>query len=209
MATIAGILNTALQQIKVSKRVTGLNQSNSKEASAFDEVYEDKKDELLEMHKWNFATKRVQLARLSTTPPFEWKYEYQLPNDFIRVHRASDNSDGRGSIDNELAIEEGVLRTDAVAVYLKYVYRVTDPNLMTPTFRSAFAKLLAAQVAVSLTNDTSLRDRMYKEFQEDALPTAKSIDSLQDAPEQMPESEWVHARWGSDWDMDITPAEPT
>jgi hypothetical protein len=209
MATIAGILNTALQQIKVSKRVTGLDQNNSKEASAFDEVYEDKLAELLEMHKWNFATKRVQLARLSTTPPFEWLYEYQLPHDFIRVHRAYDNSDGRGGIDDEIAVEEGVLRTDATSIYLKYVYRVTDPNLMTPTFRSAFAKLLASQVAVSLTNDTTLRDRMYREFQEDALPTAKSIDSLQDAPEQMPESNWVTCRYGSAWDNDITPAEPT
>ena len=209
MATIAGILNTALQQVKVSKRVTGLNQSNSKEASAFDEIYEDKRDELLELHKWNFATKRVQLARLSDAPVFGWLYQYQLPNDFIRIHRAFDNSDGRGNIDNELAIEEGVLKTDATSVYLRYVYRVTDPNLMTPTFRAAFAKLLASQVAVSLTNDAGLRTRLYDEYIQETLPTAKSVDSLQDAPEQIPESDWVTSRWGSDWDQDITPAEPT
>jgi hypothetical protein len=209
MATIAGILNTALQQMKVSKRVTGLEQTNSKEASAFDEVYEDKRDELLEMHKWNFASKRVQLARMTEAPAFGWVYQYQLPNDFIRIIRAFDNSDERGGIDDAHVIEEGVLRTDATSVYLRYVYRVTDPNLMTPTFRSAFAKLLASQVAVSLTNDASLRQRLYDEFIQESLPTAKSVDSLQDRPEQIPESDWVTSRWGSDWDQDTTPAEPT
>jgi hypothetical protein len=93
-------------------------------------------------------------------------------------------------------IEEGTLSADATDVYLRYIYRVTDPNLMPPTFRLAFSKLLSSRLAMSLTGAGKLASVLYEQYIEEDLPTAKSTDSIQDFADQLPESDWVSVRYG-------------
>lgn len=199
------ICNNALQMVKVSKRISSLTQ-NTREANAFNDIFEEKRDQLLEMHAWNFAMKRQQLARESSDPVFGWQYQYALPNDLIRVVGVWDNSDERGRI--AYRNEEGYIRTDASQVWIKYVYRVTNPQLMTPLFRQALARLLAANVAVALTHSATLANTMQELFEGTDLPMAKSADSLQDQADDLPESGWVTARYGDDADWQTDPAEP-
>ena len=94
MASEVGIVNIALQRIKNTKRISDLGEG-TKEANAADDIYDEMRDLLLDLHTWNFATKRVKLGRLSSTPAFGWDYEYELPADFIRVVSAHNNSDER------------------------------------------------------------------------------------------------------------------
>lgn len=81
MASIVGVCNAALQLIKNSKQITSLEQG-TKEANACEIIFDEMRDATLEVHNWNFATKRVKLAQLTDTPEFEWDYAYQLPSDF-------------------------------------------------------------------------------------------------------------------------------
>jgi hypothetical protein len=193
MADEVGICNAALQLIKHSKVITSLEQG-TKEANACEVIFTEMRDALLEMHNWNFASERVKLGQLSTTPAFGWTYEYQLPADFIRVVKVSDNVDERGKTPYKL--EKGKVRADAEDIYLRYVTREEDPNLMPATFRLALSKLLASRLAVSLSQSASLSKEMYEQFVGDDLPTAKSTDALQDDAEELPESDWVTARYG-------------
>lgn len=48
-------------------------------------LLESIKNTLLNMKSWKFATKRVLLSRTTNTPLFDYKYEYQLPYDFIKL----------------------------------------------------------------------------------------------------------------------------
>ena len=194
MASDVGICNAALQLVKHSKRITSLEQG-TKEANACEEVYEELRDAMLSMHNWNFATKRVQLSRLADTPAFEWKYGYALPADFLRLTAVYDNTSARGAVPYK--IEGNQIQADAEEMYLRYVYRVTDPNLMIPLFRMAFSKLLGSRLATALAQSTSSRDALYKEFIDEDLPTAKSADSIQDQADQLPESAWVAVRYGN------------
>lgn len=203
MATEAGIANAALQLIKVSRRIASLTE-NTKISNTIEEVFTEVRDQLLEMHKWNFAVKRVQLARLSTTPVSEWDHEYNLPSDFIRFISIRAGSDGLGDVDYNL--EDGKILTDSATLYLRYVSRVTDPNLMTPLFRAAFSMQLASRLAVALANSSTLQDKLEKRFDKISLPQAKSADALQDMAEGLPESSWVTARYGADYGID--PAQP-
>ena len=191
MASEVLICNSALQLIKHSKIITSLEQDN-KEANACELVYAELRDALLSMHNWNFATKRVQMARLSTAPPFEWQYGYQVPADFLRLTNVYSNSSGRGTVPYK--IEGNELRSDAAEMYLRYVARIVDPNLMIPLFRIALSKLIASRLAVALSQSATRSDEMYSQFLDQDLPVAKSADSIQDLPDQLPESEWVSAR---------------
>lgn len=149
------------------------------------------------MHSWNFAIKRVKLGQLSTAPVFEWKYGYEFPGDFLRLVSVHDSASGGGTPTLPYKIEGNQINTDAANLYLRYVYRVTDPNLMIPLFRTALSKLIASRLAVALSQSASRSDEMYKQFIDQDLPTAKSADSIQDFPDELPESTWVSTRYGS------------
>lgn len=193
MASEVSICNSALQLVKHSKQISSLTDGTSA-ANACELIYEEKRDVLLDMHNWNFATKRVKLARLSSTPGFEWDYEYQKPADFIRAVSIHQNSDGRDYL--EYKIEGGKILTNAQDVYLRYIARVVDPNMMPPSFREALTFLIASYLAVSLGQSRSLSQALKDDFTSEVLPVAKSIDSLQDRPDRLPESVWVTSRNG-------------
>lgn len=194
MASEVTIANAALQLVKNSKEITSRSQG-TKEANAVDAIFDELRDFMLESHNWNFATKRVQLAQLATTPAYEWDYEYQLPSDFIRVVSVHNNSTGRDWV--AYKIENGKIMSDASALYLRYVARVEDPNLMPATFRNAFAKLLASRLAMTISQSAALSKELYSQYLDQDIPLAKSSDSIQDMPDQLPESSWLSVRYGA------------
>lgn len=193
MADVATICNAALQLVKNSKVITSLEQG-TKEANACAVCFEELRDALLEMSNWKFATTRVKLAQLSTTPEFGWQYAYEKPADFIRVVTLHQGSAGTDSV--PYSLEGTAIVADAADLYLKYIRRVTDPNEMSPTFRTALSKLLASRLAVVLAQSPSLSDKLYEQFLSQDLPTAKSVDSIQNYVDQFPESDWVSVRHG-------------
>ena len=108
---------------------------------------------------------------------------------------------------NELAIKlDDVVTTpnlegdqilgDADDVYLRYVARVEDPNKMPPTFRRALAKLIAAQLATALSSSVTLSKELFAQFHDQDLPFAKSTDAIQNYADQLPESDFILARYG-------------
>jgi hypothetical protein len=193
MASEVLICNAALQLIKHSKTITSLTQG-TKEANACEVIYEELRDSVLSMHNWNFAIKRMQMSRLSTAPAYEFKYAYEFPADMMRMVSVHDNTNGYSGVPYKL--EANQVNSDATQMYLRYVAQITDPNLMTPLFRSALSKILASRLAVALSQSASRSKEMYEQFIDQDLPTAKSADSLQDFPDQLPESPWVGVRTG-------------
>tara|TARA_R110000823_G_scaffold25325_5_gene74602 strand:- start:2741 stop:3358 length:618 start_codon:yes stop_codon:yes gene_type:complete len=201
MASIVTICNNALLLVKTKKTITGLTQ-NTTESNACDIIYDELRDTMLEVHQWNFAVKRIKMSQLAATPDFEWDLAYQLPSDFLRLITVHAGSSGGDRVPYK--IENGTVVTDAADLYLRYVARVEDPNLMPATFRTALAKLMASRLAVGLANDKVLAVELYNQYRDEDLPVAKSADSLQDMPEQMPESEWIAVRNGSSLKYEVT-----
>jgi|MDTB01.1.fsa_nt_gb hypothetical protein len=195
MASEVSICNIALQLIKHSKQITSLT-SGTKEANAAELVYDEMRDLLLDMHHWNFATRRVQLGQLSadSAPAFEWDHAYQLPADFIRVMSVHEHDTGDDMV--AYKIEGDQILADADEIYLRYVGRVEDPNKMPPTFRRALSKLVAAQLATALSSSVSLSKELFAQFHDQDLPFAKSTDAIQNFADQLPESSFISARFG-------------
>lgn len=189
MASEVGICNSALNKIGASY-ITSLAEGSTN-ANACNEQYAKIRDALLRNHPWNFAAKRVQLAQLSTTPVFGYDYEYQLPSDWLRTVGVYDN-DGATNIP-KFKMEGGKILTDSDEIYLRYVYRMTDPNQMSADFREALAAVLAKDLSTKIAQSNTLRELSDRDVML-AVNRAKSADSIEDWPEKMPESSWTSVR---------------
>lgn len=114
---------------------------------------------LLSIHPWKFTLKKVQLARLTTTPVNKWKYAYQLPSDMV-IFRAfyNNNNVGARAITHYEIFENRVL-TDEEEVYIDYQIQVSEENF--PSYFTEFAIMaLASKLAMTITDDAKIEERV-------------------------------------------------
>ncbi|NIA72529.1 hypothetical protein HBA54_28470 [Pelagibius litoralis] len=189
MADVTGLCNSALSKIGAA-RITALSEG-SKNANLCAELYERCRDDLLRAHSWNFATARAKLAKKSDEPVFGYAAAFALPADWVRSIGAYNNEAGLGFLD--FKIEGGMLLSDAEDVYLRYVRRVEDVNLMPPDFREALAGLLARELAVPVAQSNTLEEKLEGRFRT-RLRRARTTDGLEDRADPLPLGAWAAVR---------------
>ena len=163
--------------------------------------YANVRDAELRRHVWRFSVKRAALAALGTTPTFGYDYEYQLPSDCLRVLVAGETAPGLnmaefrdGSDDLDYTIEGRKILTNISApLYLRYVYRVTDPTQFDPAFAEAFAARLGYEVCTALSDSTS-RKEMAKQDYKDAIREAVRANALEQPATVLPDDSWLASR---------------
>jgi hypothetical protein len=191
MTTDTEIKNRALRLLK-AQRITS---PGSKNDNVIDDVYDEVRDELLRGHTWHFGRKLAKLARSSTTPTFEFNYGYVLPSDWMRTVAVHDNDAGTGVVnfrEGELA-GVGVLLASVEDIYLEYVYKVTDPNRMSPDFRAAFSHELAV-ACPGISNLSAAAWDQLEKWATKRRNKAKSADALGSPPRQLPRGTWADSR---------------
>lgn len=195
MPSSTEIVNAALRRIGGS-RINSLTDGSTNGNIASD-LYTEVRDDLLRGHPWNFATKRRKLARSSTAPAFEFDHAYPLPSDWLRTISVHDNDAGHGTIlfRVEIVEDQRCIVTSSDEVYLRYVYRVTDPNLMTADFRTAFSYALARDMAIPVASSNTLQNQMAG-LAERRLSKARSTDAMGGFPELRPRGSWASSRGG-------------
>lgn len=189
MADVTGICNSALAKIGAA-RITALEEG-SKNAHLCAELYERCRDDLLRAHAWNFAAARAKLAREAEAPAFGFAHAYALPADWMRCVDAY--GDAGGSRHIVYRVEGSCLLSDAAGVYLRYVRRVEDANLMPADFREALACLLARELAVPIAQSNTLEEKLEARFRT-RLRRARTTDGLEDQLEPMPLGAWAEVR---------------
>lgn len=191
MASQVGIINAALTKIGAKQSVVSLEDGTP--AANFGAArYEELRDDLLRDHNWNFAIRRVKLARLSEGPTFEYRFRYQLPDRWLRILNAWDNAAGRGHLNYRT--EGNMLLTDSSDVWCKFVIQVVDPNEMSADFRECLTLKLAIEAAVKLAGSTQLSQLMEARF-ERRFTKAVSNDSFDTRPTQLPRGSWITGRF--------------
>lgn len=191
MASDVGICNSALIKLGSRQRITSLTQTNSVAAALCNEQYAKIRDELLEMGHWKFALTWASLTRTAVTPTAEYDYEYQRPGDIIRVVKITDNDAGVGVVPYRLAGDRVI--SDSNALWVLYVRREPDPNVMSALFREALAWKLAYDLATSITDANTTRTSIERDVIR-AVARAKASDSIQNYPERMPYGSWITER---------------
>ena len=194
MPSETDIANVALRLVG-GTRITSLTQATPN-ANAVNDIYSEIRDNLLEF-PWNFATQRVELAQLATAPSFGYDYAYVLPANWAYTISVHDNDAGYGTIDyrEEQVGNQKVIATNHSSVYLTYVKKETDPNMMPASFRMALASNLARNLAIPIANSNVLEDQLASRAEKD-LARAKSIDALGSFPEPRPRGTWANSRNG-------------
>ena len=190
MASEVGIVNSAGRKIGVKNRVISLD-DGSPLANLGADRYEEIRDEILRGHPWNFAMARAKLARATEEPGFEFTYKYVKPTGWVRTIGVFNNDAGTGWVDYKE--EGGHILSDAEDLYLRYVQKITDPNLMTPDFRECIAIQLAEEGAISITNSKGMAEKWERKLPK-ALNKAKSTDAMSDRPDRRPMGSWVRYR---------------
>lgn len=179
-----------------ANRITSLT-DGSNNANAANDVFTEVRDDVLRAHNWNFATKRQKLAQSSTAPTFEFDNAYPLPSDWLRTVSVHDNDAGAGTVlfrEEEVA-DQGVILSSADELWIRYVYRVTDPNRMAADFRTAFAYELALAMP-GVSNLSAAREDALEKRATRRLRRAKHSDAVGSMPERRPAGSWHSSRGG-------------
>ena len=176
MATEVSICSNALRRLGDSP-ITSLTE-DSERGRLCNAFYEPSRDAILRSHTWNFAINRANLAKLSTSPAFEYANQFALPTDpfCLRVLKM-EFEDYEFKIEN-LAGQGRVLLTDEGEAKIIYIARVTDPSLFDSMFVDVLTAKLAVDLAYPVTNSTTLQAQMQNLF-ERKLSEARSLDSTE------------------------------
>jgi hypothetical protein len=136
-----------------AKPISSFNEGTD-EASVCDALYPNIRDQALMIYPWSFSFKKVQLARLVTTPTNEFKYEYQMPSDRIGAPRAVYNSNAVDTYPIQAyRIMGSKLLTNEESIYVDYQYSVTESEL--PVWFVQLLKYLTAwHISIPITDQT-------------------------------------------------------
>lgn len=122
------------------------------ESSACDSLYPNIRDQALSIYTWSFSFKKVQLARLTSTPTNEYKYEYQLPSDRLSAPRAVYNSASVGAnVITSYKIMGTKLLTNEEIIYVDYLYSVPESE-MPVWFVQLLKYIMAWHLSVPITD---------------------------------------------------------
>jgi len=127
--------------------------------------YDRARRNALQFFPFEFAVKRVALDESSEEPPAAWAYAYAWPTDCLRPL----NIDTELQIDNieqlvpfrvENAGSARVIYTDMDSAVLRYVFDCTDTLIWTEAFIDYLAIVMAARIAMPLTSNMDLSQKM-------------------------------------------------
>ena len=150
-------------------------------------LFDQALEEVLRMHKWNNAMRRVQLTRLTEAPAFKWKYNYLVPTDCIRIINLYETTDAYDD-QTSWVVEGRNILTDYETAFLSYVSKPQDVSTLNSFVTQCVIQNLAIKLAVPMQLDQGMQNNLLQEFNSVILPQAKSIDAQENKWWDMEES---------------------
>jgi len=201
MSSVVEICNLALSHLGDSATIASIDPpEGSAQAEHCGRFYPIARDSLLEMHPWNFATRRVSLAALDVET-WAWTYAYAAPVSCLKVLSIlpyqSGSDDETQQYETEAA-EDGtiIIRTNVEAATCRYTARVTDTTRMPPLFVDALSRLLASYMSGPVVKGESGRKAGMEQLQ--IFRQVASQAMVSDANQRMVRPEhtpgWIGAR---------------
>jgi len=121
---------------------------------------------------------------------FGYTYYAKLPSDLIRLvdlFRYEDQRDERTA----WVVEGGYVMSDYDTMYLKYIAKPTDTTELEPLCTNAVICNLALKLCTALQLDDDWAGRISDELYGRILPSARSIDTMENKELLLEESSWV------------------
>lgn len=195
--TATEIANKTLFLLKVDEEIADLPTSTTTNGKLLKMLFYDSVDTLLEIHPWNFAAARAELAVSPTTPEYEYTYQFQLPTNpyCLKVLEVVDSS---GNEVSDWVVEGRYILCNVDEIKIRYTKKVTVYSELSSLFRETLAYYLASQIAEPLTRSTEIEERMLKGY-EYFMKKARRSDSQQGTYEGPDANKftWYSRRYGS------------
>lgn len=160
----------------------------SRRAKVMNTFYPTVRDSLLASHPWNFAMKRVELAKLSAAPLYEWDSQFQLPSDLLRVW---DEDFVEGS---DWVREGNVLLADEDEANINYIFRQEDVTKYSGPFVEALALKLAHAGCYAITQSRTLKNDLLGEFRI-SVAEARSFNGQESEGDEVEANDWANQRF--------------
>jgi hypothetical protein len=181
MASEVDISNLALSHFGQDASIDALDPPDgSVEAEHAARFLPIARDELLEAHPWQFATRRESLAELVNDRD-DWGYRYAAPNDCIKPRQVLpetyDSAEDEGA---PFEWENGSIYTDEPNAVLVFTKRVTDTTTFSPMFTTTLSWRLASYISGPITKDPSGRTQAAL-YDRSVLELAKAKASASNA----------------------------
>lgn len=150
-------------------------------------LYDDVKQDELTSSNWSFARFKVQLAQLTTAPPDEFTYAYQLPSDCLKVLFIKPRSRYKVYQDQIYTNSNGPL-------YIDYIANVGEDRF-TASFTRMLALSLAANYAIPI-RDGFTTSQLLEQRYSAARARATQADSSQQTQDIIVSNPFIAARNG-------------
>lgn len=141
-----------------------------------------KRDQLLRMYQWNFATTRVVLSSADgSSPAFGFVRRFAVPADMLRLIGVYTSTDAVGGYHTTQAVhrvEGQFIYTDEISLNLHYIKQVTDPDEWDAAFRETFSWFLAAELSFYLSTGVEYTKTTHEMF-ERQLQYAQQADAFE------------------------------
>lgn len=187
------ICNLALARIGLYQ-ISSMTSPSTEEERLCSLHYDTTRDAVLSEHAWDFAHKRRTLALL-TDEYTGYEYAYSYPSDCL-VAREIYTSGTTPIVFEVIAAEDlqsKVIVTDEEDAELIYTARITDTNLFTPVFITAFSLALASKLCQPLKGDRALYKEILTEYLQ-VLSVAKRIDATEGHVESSTKCDFIDVR---------------
>jgi hypothetical protein len=195
--------NVAIANLALTKlgdlRILNLT-DNTKPAREVNAVFDMTRDYLQRRFSWRFCIKRANLAADTSTPLWDWSYQYQIPTDCMRIlqvgqwYPSPDLSDLISTGGQEYVLEgKYILSNQAGPLKLRYLSRVTDPVQFDAAFDMAFSAYLAYILAEPLTASAEQKQMAYNDYR-NSIKDAVIANAIENPPESLADQTWILAR---------------
>ena len=195
--------NVAIANLALTKlgdlRILNLT-DNTKPAREVNAVFDMTRDYLQRRFSWRFCIKRANLAADTSTPLWDWSYQYPIPTDCVRIlqvgqwYPSPDLSDLISTGGQEYVLEgKYILSNQAGPLKLRYLSRVTDPVQFDTAFDMAFSAYLAYILAEPLTASAEQKQMAYNDYR-NAIKDAVIANAIENPPESLADQTWILAR---------------
>jgi len=158
----------------------------SKRAVQAANIWPTARRDLLRLHNWNFATKRVILSPLTEAPAFGYSYQFAKPGDWLRLVQCGE----RGEVD--YVFENNRILCNQSALKLIYIADVAE-SLWDALLTDLAIKRMARDLAYPVTRSATLKQEASQEY-EMAKRTAKTVDGQENPPETWGDSPFIDVR---------------
>jgi len=170
-----------------------LDEGTVVEANLCNIFFDQALEETMRIYPWNCCTERSIPVKLAEDPLFGYESAFQLPNDCMRVINVFDNTDqDKNGI--RWVVEGSKILCDYEIIYLKYVKKPTNVGELDALAVRALICNLALKLAVPLQLADDQAARIIAELEQVVLPSARSVDTIENKELLAEESAWIDAR---------------